>query len=87
VLLTPREQKKPEKKKGKSVEMNIKPRVLESRASARPGFFRLSDGYQKVFSNDNSDSKMVVPVCGYAGHRRGTSSQNFFGKSYKETTI
>jgi hypothetical protein len=30
---------------------------------------------------------MVVPVVGYGGHRRGESSQNFFGKSFKETAI
>jgi len=30
---------------------------------------------------------MVIPVCGYGGHRRGDRSQNFFGKSFRDTTI
>lgn len=65
----------------------VKPKVLESRVSNQEKFFNLSDGFKKVFSNDAADQKMVVPVCGYGGHRRGDSSQNFFGKSFKETTI
>jgi hypothetical protein len=65
----------------------VKPKVLESRVSTQQKFFNLSDGFKKVFSNDTADQNMVVPVCGYGGHRRGDSSQNFFGKSFKETTI
>ena len=65
----------------------VKPKVLESKVSSQQKFFNLSDGFQRVFSNDKSDQKMVVPVVGYGGHRRGESSQNFFGKSFKETTI
>ena len=30
---------------------------------------------------------MVVPVVGYGGHRRGDRAQNYFGKSFRETTI
>lgn len=30
---------------------------------------------------------MVIPVCGYGGHRRGDRSQNFFGKSFRDTAI
>jgi len=30
---------------------------------------------------------MVIPICGYGGHRRGDHSQNFFGKSFRETMI
>jgi hypothetical protein len=30
---------------------------------------------------------MIVPVVGYGGHRRGESSQNFFGKSFREISI
>jgi len=40
-----------------------------------------------VFSSDKSDQKMVVPVVGYGGHRRGDTSQNFYGKSFRDTTI
>jgi len=65
----------------------VKPKVLESKVAHKEAFFNLSDGFKKVFSNDGVDQKMVVPVVGYGGHRRGDSSQNFFGKSFKETTI
>jgi len=65
----------------------VKAKVLESKVGARDQFFNLSDGFKKVFSNDAIDQKMVVPVVGYGGHRRGDTSQNFFGKSFKETTI
>jgi len=65
----------------------VKPKVLESKVGNRDQFFNLSDGFKKVFSSDVSDQKMVVPVVGYGGHRRGDTSQNFFGKSFKETTI
>jgi len=65
----------------------IKPKVLESKVSSQEKFFNLSGGFQQVFSNDAKDQKMVVPVVGYGGHRRGESSQNFFGKSFKETAI
>jgi hypothetical protein len=47
----------------------------------------LSEGFQRVFSSDKSDQKMVVPVVGYGGHRRGDTSQNFYGKSFRDTTI
>jgi hypothetical protein len=52
----------------------IKPKVLESKVSNQEKFFNLSGGFQKVFSNDFKDQKMVVPVVGYGGHRRGESS-------------
>jgi hypothetical protein len=67
--------------------MVVKPKVLESKVANKKQFFNLSDGFQRVFSDDAKDQKMVVPVVGYGGHRRGESSQNFFGKSFKETTI
>lgn len=70
-----------------STKQVVKPKLLESKVSNSDAFFNLSDGFQRVFSNDLADQKMVVPVVGYGGHRRGDSSQNFFGKSFKETTI
>lgn len=66
----------------------IKPQIMETRASEQTNFFNLSDGFKRVFaSNDRRDQRMVVPVCGYQGHRRGDASQNFFGKNFRETTI
>ena len=65
----------------------VKPKVLESKVATRDNFFTLSDGFKRVFSNDTRDQKMVVPVVGYGGHRRGEQSQNFFGKSFRDATI
>ena len=65
----------------------VKPKLIESKVSSSESFFRLTDGFQRVFSNDRQDRGMVVPVVGYGGHRRGDRSQNFFGKSFRDTTI
>lgn len=65
----------------------VKPKLIESKVSSSESFFRLTDGFQRVFSNDRQDRSMVVPVVGYGGHRRGDRSQNFFGKSFRDTTI
>jgi len=61
--------------------------MLENRAVRNSEFYTLSEGFKKVFTCDKADQKMVVPVVGYGGHRRGDRSQNHFGKSFRETTI
>ena len=53
---------------------DIKPRVLESKVSEQKEFFRLSDGFQKIFANDRKDRNIVLPIAGYGGHRRGDRS-------------
>ena len=83
----------PKRQRTYSVDMNnfgmtqIKPRVLETKATRNSDFYTLGEGFKKVFANDKEDQKMVVPVVGYGGHRRGDRSQNYFGKSFRETTI
>ena len=72
---------------GNMTELHIKPALLESKASKQQKFFGLSDGFKKCFTDDQKDRKMVIPVCGYGGHRRGDRSQNFFGKNFRDTTI
>ena len=67
--------------------MEVKPRVLESRISQNDEFFNLSDGFKRIFSNDRKDRKMIIPIAGYGGHRRGDRSQNFFGKSFRESSL
>jgi len=47
----------------------------------------LSDGFKKVFAKDKADEKMIIPISGYGGHRRGDRSQNFFGKSFRESSL
>jgi len=66
---------------------DIKPKLLEQRVTENETFFRLSDGYKKIFVNDKKDEKMVIPIVGYGGHRRGDRSQNYFGKSFRDVTI
>lgn len=63
------------------------PRILESKISEKPDFYSLSDNFKNIFANDKKDKKLIVPVVGYGGHRRGDRSQNFFGKSFRDTTI
>lgn len=65
----------------------VVPRILESKVSENVDFYHLSDGFKRIFADDKKDMKLVVPVVGYGGHRRGDQSQNYFGKSFRETTI
>ena len=34
---------------------NVKPKLLESKVSENEQFFRLSDGFKKIFANDKKD--------------------------------
>jgi len=72
--------------KGKH-DLEVKPQILESRISQNEEFFNLSDGFKKLFSNDKLDKKLIIPIAGYGGHRRGDRSQNFFGKSFRESSL
>ena len=62
----------------------VKPRLLEGNLANTMEFAGLSDGFKKIFADDKKDQKMVIPVVGYGGHRRGDRSQNFFGKSFRD---
>lgn len=65
----------------------IKPKLLESKVLNQKNFFSMSDGFQRVFANDQKDVKMVIPIAGYKGHKRGDKSQNFFGRSFRDCAI
>ena len=65
----------------------IKPKLLEGNLANNVEFAGLSDGFKKIFASDKKDEKMVIPVVGYGGHRRGDRSQNFFGKSFRDQSI
>ena len=67
--------------------LDVRPKILESKLCQREDFFNLSDGFKKIFTNDRKDQKMVLPIAGYGGHRRGDRSQNFFGKSFRESSL
>jgi hypothetical protein len=66
---------------------DVKPKILESKISTKTDFFNLSDGFRKIFAQDRGDQKLIIPIAGYGGHRRGDRSQNFFGKSFRETSL
>ena len=72
---------------GAKTTTSVKPRILESKISENSDFYNLSDGFKRIFADDRKDRKLIVPVVGYGGHRRGDRSQNYFGKSFRETTI
>ena len=66
---------------------NVRPAILETRISSANDFMKLSDGFKQALMQDKHDAKLVIPISGYAGHRRGDRSQNFFGKSFRESTF
>ena len=68
-------------------QIEIKPRLLETKITEDLNFMKLSDGFRRLFSNEREDRKIVLPISGYGGHRRGDKSQNFFGKPFREVSI
>lgn len=72
---------------GSRTTTQVKPRILESKVSEHIDFYNLSDGFKQIFANDKKDRKVIIPIVGYGGHRRGDRSQNYFGKSFRDTTI
>ena len=67
--------------------IEVKPRLLESRVVEDKNFMKLSDGFKRLFSNEREDKRIVLPIAGYGGHRRGDRSQNFFGRPFREISI
>jgi len=53
---------------------SVKPQLLETKLSSDTKFMNLSSGFKQVMLKDKVDMKMVIPVTGYAGHRRGQQS-------------
>lgn len=72
---------------GAKMAKTVKPRIIESKIADNKDFYNLSDGFKRIFADDKQDKKLVIPVVGYGGHRRGDRSQNYFGKSFRDTTI
>jgi len=53
----------------------MKPLVLEKKMGETDGFLNMSNGFKKaLFLEDKKDQKMVIPISGYSGHRRGDRS-------------
>ena len=34
-----------------------------------------------------NNQEVKIPICGYQGHRMGYTSQNFYGKTFRDATI
>jgi len=70
-----------------SKEVAVKPSILEKGFATNTDFFRLSDGFKRVFTNDNAERGMRIPVVGYTGHRKGERAENVFAKNFRETSF
>jgi hypothetical protein len=67
---------------------NFKPLVLERKLGEQADLMNMSnDAISRLDQDDRKDQKMVIPISGYSGHRRGDKSQNFFGKSFREVSL
>ena len=53
---------------------NVRPAILETRLSSANDFMQLSDGFKQALISDKKDSKLIIPISGYGGHRRGDRS-------------
>jgi len=66
-------------------QVQVKPQILESKVCGSKEFDTLPESFKKIFTNkDKKDVGMSVPIVGYAGHRKGVTSENFFAKNYRE---
>ena len=73
-----------------SLHMNqvvIKPRLLENGLANNPDFQKLSPAFQSILASEKKETEMRLPICGYAGHRKGEKSENIFAKNYRQTTM
>lgn len=52
-------------------ETKLKPTLFENKILKNKDFFRLSDGFQKIFAQDSKDQSLRIPIAGYGGHTRG----------------
>lgn len=66
-------------------EVAVKPAILEKGLASNENFARLSDGFKRVFTEDNADRHMKIPVVGYTGHRKGEKAENMFAKNFRES--
>lgn len=54
---------------------NMKPLVLEKKIGDSQEFMNMSVGFKKALvCEDKKDQKMIIPISGYSGHRRGEKS-------------
>ena len=69
-------------------DMQVRPRILQSKLVDSPKFQNLSTGFQRVFTDQEvQDEKLRLPVVGYAGHTKGKKAENYYAKSFRETAM
>lgn len=65
----------------------MRPRLLENNFTSNKEFDQLPENFKKLFTNDEKEQQMKLPVVGYGGHRKGFESENMFAKNFRDTTI
>ena len=50
-------------------------------------FDDLPENFKRLFTDDDQDQNMKLPIVGYGGHRKGEKAENMFAKNYRDTTI
>jgi hypothetical protein len=61
--------------------------LIEKGFATNTDFFRLSDGFKRVFTDDVREKDIRIPITGHTGHKKGMISENYFGKGFRETQI
>lgn len=68
--------------------VQVKPRMIESKVLGSKEFANLPDNFKSIFTKEDAkDQRMCVPIVGYGGHRKGVTAENFFAKSYRESSM
>lgn len=69
-------------------DIQVRPRILQSKLVDSPKFANLSTGFQQVFTDQEvRDEKLRLPVVGYAGHTKGKKAENFYAKNFRDTAM
>lgn len=56
-------------------------------ASSTLKMYNTMDGRKAPTVGVGSPKPVVIPIAGYAGHRKGEAAENLFGKAFREITI
>lgn len=49
-------------------ETKFRPVLFEKKILKNPDFYRLSDGFKRLFSKDAKDPTLRIPIAGFGGH-------------------
>lgn len=63
------------------------PVAMEKNFKKNSDFARLSDGFKRVMCGSEDQKKLSLPIVGYAGHQKGVMARNFYGKSFRESSL